>query len=44
MPDTRRSTDPEWGKFKEVIEELYQNKTLNEVMSLMEQNHGFFAK
>jgi hypothetical protein len=44
MPDTRTITDAEWEVHKNVIERLYQNKTLSEVMSLMEQDHGFIAK
>jgi len=44
MPSPRTITDAEWEVHKEVIERLYQNNTLNEVVSLMEQDHGFIAK
>jgi hypothetical protein len=44
MSDTRTITDAEWAVHKEAIERLYQNKTLSEVMALMEQDHGFIAK
>jgi hypothetical protein len=44
MSDTRTITDAEWGGHKTVIESLYQNKTLSEVMALMEQDYGFIAK
>ncbi|KAF4628877.1 hypothetical protein G7Y89_g9276 [Cudoniella acicularis] len=44
MTDTRTITDAEWGVHKGVIEKLYQNKTLSEVMTLMKQDHGFIAK
>jgi len=44
MSDTRTITDAEWEVHKKAIETLYQNKTLSEVMVLMEQDHGFVAK
>lgn len=44
MAGTQTITDAEWEVHKKVIETLYQNKTLSEVMSLMEQDHGFSAK
>ncbi|CZR63647.1 uncharacterized protein PAC_13544 [Phialocephala subalpina] len=44
MSDTRTITDAEWEVQKKIIERLYQNQTLGEVMSLMEQDHGFIAK
>jgi len=44
MSDTRTITDAEWEVHKTVIERLYQNKTLSEVMTLMEKDYGFIAK
>lgn len=44
MPDAPSITDAEWEVHKKVIGRLYQDKPLHEVMSLMEQDHGFVAK
>lgn len=43
MSDIRSITDAEWEAHKLVIDRLYQNKTLSEVMAVMEQDHGFAA-
>ena len=37
-------TEAEWEVHRKAIEEQYENHTLSEVMTLMEQDHGFSAK
>jgi hypothetical protein len=44
MPDIRTITDAEWEVHKTVIQRLYENNTLSEVISLMEKDYGFIAK
>ena len=46
MSDTRTITDAEWEVHKTTIEMLYQDqdKTLNEVMEMMEQSYNFAGK
>ena len=44
MSETRAITDAEWELHKKAIENLYQTKTLLEVVTSMEQDYGFIAK